>query len=260
MMTRVKVAAVSYLNTVPFIYGIRHAGNDLCADLLLSPPAQCAENIANGSADIALIPIAGIPDIPHIEPVGNYGISANDRVRTVVLMSVSPLEELHTIYLDPHSRTSVNLVRMLAAEWWRIDVKWKPLAGFAEVKPEKGVGYTLIGDKVFGYESLFPYAYDLAHAWRAWTGLPFVFAAWVARKGIDPAVAGRFEEALRYGTTHIPEAVAEDLPRQERHVDRDTAVRYLTENIDFTLDRPKRRSMELFLEKLRMGYWRVNPG
>jgi len=255
-----RIAAVSYLNTVPFIYGIRHAGNDLRADLLLTPPAQCAENISNGKADIALIPVAGIPDIPNIKLITDYCISANDNVRTVVLMSVSPLEEIHTIYLDPHSRTSVNLVRILAHERWHIRVEWLPLTDFANVKPEPGIGYTLIGDKVFGYEHLFPYKYDLAHAWSEWTGMSFVFAAWVAREGLEQEIIVQLEEAFRYGIAHIPEAVAEDQAERERHIPFETAVDYLTHNIDFTLDRRKRESLELFWQKLRMGYWRVNPG
>ena len=259
-MTLVKVAAVSYLNTVPFIYGIRHAGNDLCAELLLSPPAQCAEHIAGGKADIALIPVAEIAEIPGIELIGNHCISANDNVRTVVLMSASPLEEIHTIYLDPHSRTSVNLVRILADERWNIAPEWLPLTDFADVRPEPGVGYTLIGDKVFGYEHLFPYKYDLAHAWNEWTGLAFVFAAWVAREGVDPAVVERLEQALQYGINHIPDAVREDLGERERHIPYDTAVSYLTENIDFELDFLKRESMAIFREKLSKGYWRINPG
>lgn len=256
-MTRVRIAAVSYLNTVPFIYGIRHAGADLHADLLLSPPAGCAEDLAAGRADIALIPVAGIPEIPDIEIIGNHCIGATRRVRTVVLLSDTPLHQIHTIRLDPHSRTSVALVRMLAGHWG-VDPAWEPLADFSEVKPAPGVGYTLIGDKVFGYESMFPYKYDLAEAWNEWIRLPMVFAVWVARRGVDPAFVERLDAALQYGVEHIPEAVAEDLGERERHVDEATAVEYLTENIQFDLDYLKRVSLDIFWEKLRD--LRRNPG
>ena len=251
-MTRTRVAAVSYLNTVPFIYGIRHAGNDLHAELLLTPPAGCADNIRRGKTDIALIPVAEISTIPDIEIIGNHCISAEDNVRTVVLMSASPLEEIHIVYLDPHSRTSVNLVRVLAGGWWKIRPEWLPLTDFSDVKPAPGVGYTLIGDKVFQYEHLFPYRYDLAHAWHAWTGLPFVFAAWVARKGVERHVVQALERALDYGVNHIEEAVTADLVERQRGIDHHTAVRYLTENIDFGLDGRKRESMQLFFEKMSM--------
>ena len=207
-----------------------------------------------------MIPIAEIPEIPNIRLIGEHCISANGHVRTVVLMSASPLKEIRKIYLDPHSRTSVNLVRILASEWWKIEVQWLPLTDFSEVKPEKGVAYTLIGDKVFGYEKVFPYKYDLSEAWNEWTGLSFVFAAWVARTEVDPMVVEQLEKALSYGIVHIPEAVRQDLQEHDRHIDYDTAVSYLTENIDFELDFLKRESMEIFWDKLRMGYWRINPG
>ncbi len=249
-MTRTRIAAVSYLNTIPFIHGIRHAGNDLRAELLLSPPAGCAEALETGKADIALIPVAGIPGIQNIEIIGNHCIGAHESVRTVVLMSVSPLEEIHTVYLDPHSRTSVALVRVLADNYWNIAPRWLPLTDFDDVKPTQGVGYTLIGDKVFGYEPLFPYNYDLAGAWHAWTGLPFVFAAWVARRGVDPHAVQALEKALDYGVDHIEEAVTADLVERQRGIDHTAAVRYLTENIDFRLDGPKRQSMQLFFEKM----------
>jgi len=256
-MTRVRIAAVSYLNTVPFIYGIRHAGTDLHADLLLSPPAGCAEALAEGRADIALIPVAEIPEIPDIEMIGSHCIGACRRVRTVVLMSDTPLHQIKAIRLDPHSRTSVALVRMLA-DHWGIAPAWESLVDFADVKPTPGVGYTLIGDKVFGYEPMFRYKYDLAEAWNEWIRLPMVFAVWVARRGTDPAVIDRLEAALDYGVAHIPEAVAEDLGERERHVDAATAVEYLTDNIQFDLDYLKRVSLDIFWEKLRD--LRRNPG
>lgn len=149
---------------------------------------------------------------------------------------------------------------MLAEELWNIQVRWLPLTDFAAVTPEPGIGYTLIGDKVFGYEPLFPYRYDLAEAWFELTGMPFVFAAWVARQGTDRITVERLEEALRYGAAHIPQAAAWDRQAGGRLVSYETAVEYLTRNIDFTLDGPKRESMNLFWQKFRKGYRRLHPG
>lgn len=254
-MTSVKVAAVSYLNTIPFIYGIEHADVDLDAVLLLSPPAGCADAIAKGEADIALIPVAEIPGIQNIKVIGSHCIGAKDTVRTVVLLSDSPLEKIEKIYLDPHSRTSVSLVQVLAAELWHIDVEWLPLTDFADVKPQEGVGYTLIGDKVFNFENKFRYNLDLAGEWNRLTGLPFVFAAWVARDGIPDETVDRLEKALDYGVSHISDAARQDL-----RVDYETAVSYLTCNIDFKLDSLKRKAMELFWVKLEKRKIRINPG
>lgn len=255
MMALVRVAAVSYLNTVPFLYGIVHSDTFLNAELLLSPPAGCAETIAKGEADIALVPVAEIPSIKDIRIIGSHCIGAVGDVRTVVLLSDSPLEEIRQVYLDPHSRTSVSLVKVLAREYWGVEPQWLPLENYDDVAPREGVGYTLIGDKVFGYEDKFRYKYDLAREWRGMTGLPFVFAVWVAKNNVGDDVVAVFDSMLAHGVRHIPEAVREDM-----RIDYDTAVGYLTENIDFSLDKEKRKSMELFL-RMHCGHdsW-MTPG
>ena len=254
-MALVRVAAVSYLNTVPFIYGIRHSGKCPGVSLLLSPPAGCAKAMADGSADIALIPIAEIPSIKEISVIGSHCIGAKDTVRTVVLLSSSPVEKIKKIYLDPHSRTSVALARILVREFWKTEQQWLDINDYSAVAPREGVGYVLIGDKVFGYEERFAYKYDLAHQWHEFTGLPFVFAAWVARAGVDEQAVKQLNEALEYGVTHISEAA-----KYTSVVDYHTAVSYLTDNIDFRLDSLKRRAMDLFWEKHRENAPHINPG
>ena len=102
---RNRIAAVSYLNTIPFIYGIEHAGAGLHAELLLSPPRGCAEALRDGKADLALIPVAAIPGISDLRIVTPYCIGASGPVRTVVLASADPLENIDTVYLDSHSLT-----------------------------------------------------------------------------------------------------------------------------------------------------------
>ena len=102
---RNRIVAVSYLNTIPFIYGIEHAGIDLYADLLLSPPRGCASLLRDGGAEIALIPVAAVPSIPDIRIVTPFCIGASCSVRTVVLAADSSLDLLDTISLDSHSMT-----------------------------------------------------------------------------------------------------------------------------------------------------------
>jgi len=185
MMMRNRIAAVSYLNTIPFIYGIEHAGAGLHAELLLSPPRGCAEALRDGKADLALIPVAAIPGISGLRIVTPYCIGASGPVRTVVLASADPLENVDTVYLDSHSLTSVRLVRLLAAKLWKREFRWRELDDFSVLDdPKPRTGYVIIGDKVFAREAAFRYRYDLAEQWRLLTGLPFVFAAWVARGGV----------------------------------------------------------------------------
>ena len=223
-MMRNRIVAVSYLNTIPFIYGIEHAGIDLYADLLLSPPRGCASLLRDGGAEIALIPVAAVPSIPDIRIVTPFCIGASRSVRTVVLAADSPLDRLDTIYLDSHS-----------------------------LQPR--TGYLIIGDKVFDHEEKFRYRYDLADAWREMTGLPFAFAAWVARSGVDDRTVERLAEALDYGVRHIPEAIA-----CYGYGDRSYAYDYLTRNIDFVFDEQKRRATALYWQEGRKIDPPINPG
>ena len=134
MASNVRIAAVSYLNTIPFIYGIRHEGN-LRADLLLAPPADCYLNYAEGRADIALMPSAMVPTLKSTSIITDYCIGANGKVRTVELFSNVPIQQVRRIFLDVHSRTSVQLVGYLAANYWHIQpsLVWpKPYLAGAE--------------------------------------------------------------------------------------------------------------------------------
>ncbi len=256
-MDRGTIVAVSYLNTVPFIYGIEHAAG-LRGDLVLSPPRQCAERFFSGKADIALIPVqaaAGL-DPSQIQIITPYCLGASGSVRTVVLVSNSPLEEIRRIYLDSHSLTSVRLVRILAGRLWNIAPRWEELDDYSVVdNPAPGDAFLLIGDKVFGYEGRFAYSADLADEWRRLTSLPFVFAVWVAHKGIDPQLVAKLEEALSYGLRHIPEAI-----EHYGHGGKPYALDYLTRNIDYLFDEQKRRALSLFREEGMKFDPRANPG
>ena len=166
---RNRIVAVSYLNTIPFIYGIEHAGIDLYADLLLSPPRGCASLLRDGGAEIALIPVAAVPSIPDIRIVTPFCIGASRSVRTVVLAADSPLDRLDTIYLDSHSLTSVRLVRILASKLWGIRPEWKELKDFSALNaPQPRTGYLIIGDKVFDHEEKFRYRGFLSLSRRGW--------------------------------------------------------------------------------------------
>ena len=112
-----------------------------------------------------------------------------------------------------------------------------------------------IGDKVFEHESHFTYIYDLAAAWQELTGLPFVFAAWVAPRQTDALVIDALEKALAYGVGHVDEAIAES-----SYADRPYTHDYLTRNIDFRLDPSKRQAMELFRQKILEAEPPADPG
>jgi chorismate dehydratase len=256
MMFRGRIAAVSYLNTVPFIYGMEHA-NLLRAELLLSPPSRCFSLFESGEADIALVPVGALISYPdNYQIVTSFCIGASAPVRTVALMSHSPLTEIRRIHLDAHSRTSVLLVQVLCRELWNIAPEFVPMEDYSVAEqPEAGDAFLFIGDKVFDYETRFPHIHDLAEGWQRLTGLPFVFAVWVAKPDADMEIIEALQQSLDYGTRHIREAIA-----YYGHSGKPYAYDYLTHNIDFNFDDRKRKALSLFMEKGRMFAPRVEPG
>lgn len=254
-MRRSRIAAVSYLNTIPFIYGIEHGATNLCFDLLLSPPRTCTENILSGMADMALVPVASIPYLGNVNIFSDFCIGARGPVRTVVLFSDTPIEEVSKIYLDNHSLTSIMLTRVLADELWHITPEWEEFSDYTAIVPRQDAACLMIGDKVFENEGRFRYTYDLAECWQQMTGLPMVFACWVAREGVGQHITGPLGDALAYGVSHIDEAIT-----AKGYSDRPYAHNYLTNNIDFLFDNQKKQALRLFWNKGIKFAPKVNPG
>jgi chorismate dehydratase len=252
-MMPVTVSAVSYLNTVPFLHGLKQSAIAKSIRLSLSPPAGSAALFEAGETDVSLLPVAAIPHLSSCHFISDYCIGASGAVRTVVLLSNTPLPDIHTIYLDPHSRTSIVLVQILAKYFWNIAPAFRQFD--ESLLPLKtGESCVLIGDKVFACEAHYTHRYDLAEAWMHFTGKPFVFAAWVSREKLDTHFVSLFNEALHYGITHIHEALAAEAV----HFDAALAEGYLTHNIDYAFDTAKRQGMELFWQLLRDAGHEVN--
>ncbi|MDR1225441.1 MAG: menaquinone biosynthesis protein [Prevotellaceae bacterium] len=245
---QVNVSAVSYLNAAPFVYGLQQSPHN-SLHLSLDVPAICAQKLLTGEVDIALTPVVAIPHIPHYQIITDYCIGAVASVATVCLFSNSPVEDLQTIYLDGHSRTSVQLIRVLAKEYWRITPTFTPLVS-APSTALSNTGYVLIGDKTFGLAQKFAYTYDLAETWIAHTGLPFVFAAWVARAGVSEEAIDQLSKSLHFGIQRI-NTVIEEQKLKYNGVD---VAYYLRNNISYRLDDRKREGMKLFLSKLPAEY------
>jgi chorismate dehydratase len=243
-MSAFNISAVSYLNTFPFVYGLLRSGHLEDFRLDMEVPSLCARNLKSGEADIALIPAGALPEIPGYRFISPYCLGAVREVKTVLLLSEKPVTEIRKIYLDFDSMTSVRLVRVLAEKYWNIRPEWEPLnPGQAEllVKPESLVA---IGDKTFALRPRFPYVYDLAEEWIRFTGLPFVFAVWIALKPIPEEFLLKFNDALSYGINHIPESL--DFMKEKLPSDVD-CLEYLTNNISYLLDDEKKKGLELFL-------------
>ena len=237
-----RLSAVSYLNTKPFIYGIFKSEIADHIDLNLDIPSVCAQKLLNGTADIALAPIAIIPELPHAYIVSNYCIGSTGRVGTVCIYAQKPLEEIDRVLLDFHSKTSVALTKILFAHYWKKTVVFEPSYQGFEHEINGTTAGLVIGDRTIGLDKKYPYVYDLGEIWTKWTGLPFVFAAWISVKPISPAFTQPFNAALKLGLDHLPELI-KILPTIP---DFDLEA-YYKNNISYDFNADKRKALHLFL-------------
>jgi chorismate dehydratase len=243
---KLKVTAVSFANALPLVYGITHAPDRPDIELSLDVPSISARKLKDGTCELGLIPIGALPEMQYYEILPGYCVGAEGKVRTVRLFSDVPLHNIKHILLDQHSRTSVILVKILAKYFWKINPGWVHAGLNYEKSDITGdIAGIAIGDKVFGLEGKYKYGFDLAEEWIKFAGLPFVFAAWVANRSIEPEFVKKFNSSLKYGVDHLQECL-EDYPDKSLIESADLNS-YLRENISFRLDSAKIRGMHVFL-------------
>lgn len=245
MKSKIKVGAVSYLNTKPLLYGIERSPIQETIELSLAYPAQLAQQLREGSIDMALMPVAALQEIDGAKIVGDFGIAAHGNVVSVALFSHVPLDQIDTVILDYQSRTSVRLTQLLFAEYWQKEVRFVAAeANFIE-EIKGNTAAVIIGDRALEQLPNFEYHYDLSAAWKSFTGLPFVFAAWVANKDLPQEFMTAFNAANALGLEHLDEiAEANKVPYYSLHT-------YYTENICYRLGEAEKKGLALFLEKIK---------
>lgn len=246
-MEKIRISAVKYANTYPFIYGLTESGFDAKVILETDHPADCASKLISGKVDIGLVPVAILPLLSEYHIISEYCIGANRNVRTVMLLSNCPFNNIETVFLDYRSRSSVNLSKVLAKNYWNSEFRWMNTSkGFDFRNIKKNEAVVLIGDQCFEYEKSFSYKIDLALEWKNFSGLPFVFACWTANKIIDQEFISEFNKALSLGVGNI-DAVVQKYGKTGV-ISGNNLRTYLKENIDYDLDDDKKKAMKLFLE------------
>ena len=244
MAHKIKVGAVSYLNTKPLIYGFEQGMMADEIDLVIDYPANVAKLLVENKIDIGLIPVAAIPLLMEHYIISDYCIGCDGEVASVCLFSQVPINEIETILLDYQSKTSVALLQLLLNEHWKIE----PTLIESSADYEKDIKGTtaglVIGDRAFKQRLISPYIYDLGLAWKEMTGLPFVFAAWVSNKEIDADFVEQFNRANKYGLERLEEVVEKNT---SPHFDLRS---YYTKNIEFKLSVIKLQSVKFFMEKI----------
>ena len=248
---RTRVCAVSYLNTVPLVWGMLHGGaadgRDVF-DLEFALPSVCADHLASGEAAIGIVPVIEMAR-QKLEYFRGTGIACHGAVRSILLISKVPFREIRNLAADSGSRTSVMLSRVLLAEKFGVEPNIVTMRADLTAMLSEADAALLIGDAALRvdpqelpYESL-----DLGEQWTSMTGLPMVFALWSGRKeAMEPRYGRAFQASCRYGMAHLDDIVrAESAARQ---FPEQMVRKYLTEHIVLELGERDYQGLELFLQ------------
>ncbi len=235
-MNKIKISAVAYTNTKAFIYGLEHSEIMDKIDLSLDIPSDCAAKVISGAVDLGLMPVAAIPLVPNANIVADYCIGSDGAVNSVFIFSDVPVSEIKTVKLDAHSRTSNNLAKVL------LKFHWKKEVSYTTDLNAKTDAIVLIGDRTFGKKDDFAFAYDMGAEWKNLTGLPFMYAAWVANKEIPESFKAEFNEALKFGLDHRNELL-KTLPQTPNF----DLADYLNHKLQFDVTDDRKKAMNLFL-------------
>lgn len=244
MDRKIRVGAVSYLNTKPLLYGIERAPVRKDIELIIDYPASIASMLLRDEIDMGLVPVAIIPHLKEYYINGEFCIGSDGDVASVCLFSETPIDKVEKVLLDYQSRTSVQLARVLLREYWKVSPQLVDAGKDFRDHIKGTTAGVVIGDRALEQRQISPFIYDLAGEWKAFTGLPFVFAAWISNKPLDPDFIAAFDEANRQGIAHIDDVVAEN-PYPLFSL-RD----YFTIHLNYNLDQSKRKGLERFLSYL----------
>ncbi len=241
-MRPLRISAISYLNTAPLMWDFEHGDTDSAFEISYTVPSQCAAALRDGTADIGIIPAAAYATVPGLLLLPGVAIASRRPVRSILLVSKVPLEQIRSVALDTSSLTSVALVKVLFAKWWGGGRALTPMAPDVEKMLQHHDSGLLIGDPALKVDRSRYRAYDLAEVWIRFTGKPFVFAFWAVRqaalKDAPPSLdlASVFQESRDHGLA--PEnlaRIAHDWAPRVGLSEADVQL-YLTENIHYDLD------------------------
>jgi chorismate dehydratase len=259
-MSRLKISAISYLNTAPLLWDFDHRLTATDFEFSYTIPSGCAEALRTGAADIGIIPAAAYATIPDLFIIPDVAIAARQEVRSILLVSrrKSPslsrqewLRGVRTVALDTSSMTSVALTKILFAKWMGGAREYKPMAPDLESMLNHCDAALLIGDPALQLDRSQYFTLDLAEEWVACTGKPAVFAFWAIRRqslagSNGAAIARTFKDSRDHGLSgENIETIAQKWAKS-LGLAVETVRVYLTQNIYYYLDDPCLQGLELF--------------
>jgi len=245
MNQRLKISIVSYLNSLPLLHGLKNS--DLADEIEITEdnPAQCAEKLKTGIVDIGLIPVAVLKEVENVSVFSDFCIGCDGNVDSVLLVSEEPIEKIDVILLDYQSRTSVQLVQVIAKNHWSKNFNYIQAKQGYEKEIVGTTAGVIIGDRALAARHRFKFIYDLGAEWKAMTGLPFVFAVWATTSKLEQNFIDKFNKALSTGIASIATLSANQpnsLLNQEAILD------YWTRCIKYEFKDSQQVAMNKFLE------------
>lgn len=210
-------------------------------DLKIDFPSKIATMLLQDEIDVGLVPVAIIPEMKEHYIISDYCISCDGEVASVCLFSEVPLNKIEKILLDYQSRTSVELLKILVKDSWKISPIFEDTSGEYQSEIKGTTAALLIGDRALQQRKVSKYIFDLGLEWKKFTGLPFVFAAWVSNKKLDENFIKAFNEANAIGVDNI------DLVVKENNTNIFNLTDYYSRYIKFEMAEVKKEAMDLFL-------------
>lgn len=195
-----RIQGVTYLNAWPVLYGLMLGKEPELLRMAL--PSVLAQRLVAREADLALAPVATLALRQGFEVAPKICLGADGEVTSVLVVGECPIEDMGLLLLDTASRTSVVLAQLVALHLRNNRPLPVEPGDHARIEREvRGTtGAVVIGDRALEVRQRYPYVLDLGAAWKDWTGLPFVFAAWIAQEGVlDPSVNAMLQHSLSYG-------------------------------------------------------------
>ena len=236
---RFRIGSVHYLNAAPLTRGIE-------PEIIFDTPARLAVMLRRDELDAALVSITEVLLNDRYDILDGIAIASLGEVYSVLLAHKKPLEQVTEVFCDTASLTSVNLLKVLLAERG-LKPEFKPLENYAAAAGKDFV--LLIGDPAIDFQRA-PHAheiFDLGSAWFELTGLPFVFAVWALRRGVENKELRRqLRETKKFGMDTL-EYIIRDRPEYDLDFRRD----YFEWHIQYHLGEDGKRGIAKFVELLR---------
>jgi len=244
-----RVAASSYLNTAPLIWSFIHGSQRDAVELFTdTSPARCAEMLASGEVDVALVPVIEYHRISEILIVPEVCVGSRSAVRSVVLATkLNNLKKVKRVALDDSSRTSVALVKIIFREFLAFEPEWQSSPPDLRSMLQHSDAALIIGDPAMKIPRDQFRVFDLATLWHEFTGFGFVFAMWMERKDrVGKIRLIDFAAARDEGLANL-KPIARDYAKQVGLTE-DEIRNYLTENIEFSVDKELRHGLTLYFD------------